>query len=153
MSSWVYFTILKVLFHKSYIAAYNKQKLSRKQKLKGNENGDKSDSCTMNLKMKKRVKTRLEFRKTLEQCFFCGKRDEPNLRKCLTLELHNCVKNAAQNLNDFNLLVKRTCWRVIQNIIRIVWLHYTDKGKKLILPIVTMKRSCKIHLFSYHRFL
>ena len=40
-------------------------------------------------------------------CFFCVKKDGPkNLRKCQRLELHNCVKNAAQNLNNFNLLAK-----------------------------------------------
>ena len=38
----------------------------------------------------------LEFRKTLEMCFFYSKKDEPkNLHKCQTLELHN--------LNNFNL--------------------------------------------------
>ena len=45
----------KALFNKSCIAAYNKQKLSWKQKLKENENGDKSGSCNMNLKIKKRT--------------------------------------------------------------------------------------------------
>ena len=35
--------------------------------------------------------------------FFCGKKDEP---KNQTLELHSSVKNAAQNLNEFNLIAK-----------------------------------------------
>ena len=64
----------------------------------------------MNLKIKKRAKKKkksLEFWKTLKQCFFCCKRDEPkNLHKCQTLKLHTRVKNAAQNLNDFNLVAK-----------------------------------------------
>ena len=52
----------------------------------------------MNLVDKKEGKSTrrsLEFRKTLEMRFFCGKKDEPkNLHKCQTLELHNRVKNA-----------------------------------------------------------
>ena len=97
----------KALFHKSCIAAYNKQ--SWKQKLKENENGDRSGSCNMNLKIKKRAKKKksLEFRKTLKECCFCCKRDQPkNLHKCQMLKLHTRVKNAAQNLNDFNLVAK-----------------------------------------------
>ena len=47
----------------------------------------------MNLVDKKEIKntrTSLDFRKTLEMCFFCGKKDEP---KNQTLELHSSVKN------------------------------------------------------------
>ena len=47
----------KTLFHKSCIAVYNKQELSRKRKLKENESDDKSGSCNMNLEDEKRVKT------------------------------------------------------------------------------------------------
>ena len=64
----------------------------------------------MNLEDKKESKNlrkSLQLRKTLEMCFFFGKKDEQkNLYKCQTLELNNRVKNAAQNLNDFNLTAK-----------------------------------------------
>ena len=60
----------KALFHKSCIAAYNKQ--SWKQKLKESENGDRSGSCNMNLKIKKRVKKKKEpgVQKNFETVFF-----------------------------------------------------------------------------------
>ena len=50
----------------------------------------------------------IEFRNTLESCFFlCGKKaNQKNLHKCQMLELHNQVKNAAQNLNYFKLIAK-----------------------------------------------
>ena len=100
----------KASFQKSCIAVQNKQKLSRKRKLKENENDDKSVNCNMNLvdkKENKNTRKSLEFRKTLKMGFFCGKKDDPkNLHKCQTLELHNHVKNATQNLNDFNLIAK-----------------------------------------------
>ena len=58
-------------------------------------------------KESKNTRKSLEFRKTLGMCFFCGKkRQAKKLQKCQTLELHNSVKNAAQNLNDFNLIAK-----------------------------------------------
>ena len=61
----------KALFHKSCIAAYNKQ--SWKQKLKENENGDRSGSCNMNLKIKKRAKKKKKepgFQKNFERVYF-----------------------------------------------------------------------------------
>ena len=60
----------------------------------------------MNLEDKtesKNTRKSLEFRKTLEMCFFCGKKDEP---KNQTLKLHNPAKNNVQNLNDFSLIAK-----------------------------------------------
>ena len=60
----------KALFHKSCIAAYNRQ--SWKQKLKENENGDRSGSCNMNLKIKKRAKKKKEpgVQKNFERVLF-----------------------------------------------------------------------------------
>ena len=54
----------------------------------------------MNLEDKtesKNTRKSLEFRKTSEMCFFCGKKDEP---KNQTLKLDNPAKNNVQNLND-----------------------------------------------------
>ena len=65
----------KTLFHKSCIVVYSKQKLSRKrkQKLKENDNGDKTGSCNVNLedeKEGKKIKKKSqEFRNTLGMCF------------------------------------------------------------------------------------
>ena len=50
-------------------------------------------------KKSKNTRKSLQFRKTLEMRVFCGKKDEPK-----NLELHNHVKNAIQNINDFNLI-------------------------------------------------
>ena len=56
-------------------------------------------------KKSKNTRKSLQFRKTLEMRVFCGKKDEPkNLHKCQMLELHNHVKNAIQNIIDFNLI-------------------------------------------------
>ena len=100
----------QTLFHKLHIAVYDKQKLSRKRKLKENENDNKFGSCNMNLEDKKESKQTqksVEFRTKLEMCLFCGKKDKPkNLHKCQPLELHNLVKKAVQNLNSFNLIAK-----------------------------------------------
>ena len=67
----------KTLFHKPCIVVYNKQKLSRKQKLKENDNDDKFGSCNMNLEDRKESKSSqksLEIRKSLEMGFICGKK-------------------------------------------------------------------------------
>ena len=61
-----------------------------------------------NKKGSKNTRKSLEFRK-IWRCvfFFCGKKDKlKNLHKCQKLELHSRVKNAAQNLYDFNLIAK-----------------------------------------------
>lgn len=63
----------KTLFHKSCIAVYSKQKLSRKQKLKGNDNGDKTGSCNVNLedeKEGKKTKKRAKSSEILWACVF-----------------------------------------------------------------------------------
>ena len=61
------------------------------------------------IKTSKNSQKCLEFRKTLEMCFPVAKKTrwkifiKKNIGKYQTLELHNRVKNAAQNLSDFNL--------------------------------------------------
>ena len=64
----------------------------------------------MNFEDKKESKQKqksLEFRKKLEICLFCGKKDESkNLHKCQPLELHNLARKAAQNLDNLDLIAK-----------------------------------------------
>lgn len=61
----------KTLFHKSCIVVYNKQKLSRKQKLKENDNGDKTGSCNVDLEDEKECKNTKKRAKSSEILWTC----------------------------------------------------------------------------------
>ena len=63
----------KTLFHKSCIVVYSKQKLSRKrkQKLKENDNGDKTGSCNVDLEDEKECKNTKKRAKSSEILWTC----------------------------------------------------------------------------------
>ena len=102
------------VFHKSCIAEFNKQKLSRKRKHQETFDDEEERSSNKEnirpLEICNRTSRSTEPKNDLKTvCFFCGANHrKQKLHQCLTLEVHQKVKRIAKELGDTNIL-SRLC--------------------------------------------
>ena len=101
------------VFHKSCIAEFNKQKLSRKRKHQETFDDEEERSSNKEnirpLEICNRTSRSTEPKNDLKTVFFCGANDrKQKLHQCLTLEVHQKVKRIAKELGDTNIL-SRLC--------------------------------------------
>ena len=101
------------VFHKSCIAAYNKQKLSHKRKLKEcidakeNHISLNNEETPVDERSARTSRASQEMKNFVSICFFCGTDDNRvNLHQCLTLDVHHRLKRFAKDLGDTKLLAK-----------------------------------------------
>ena len=101
------------VFYKSCIAAYNKQKLSRKGKLRESIDAQEdhislnNEETPVDERSARTSRASQEMKNFVSVCFFCGTDDNRvNLHQCLTLDVHHRVKRFAKNLGDTKLLAK-----------------------------------------------